>query len=214
MNVSQSDQSNVLEHPDSDVWLEEDFISTSQTHQDLQTSSSTRLSEIEYDRMAETFHQAGYREGISEGKLVTLQAGFDEGFSRGCELGKQLGTLRGRASGILSFLLSIANTEKDKEDPRITTVRKLIGDLNRCDPLPECLEQTTAQLRSRPETEQLDGTEMNERLSEIKPRPEGQQLIKRCQLELDELLDSIGFFEAQRKVTDSSTESEDLKEPL
>lgn len=57
MNVSQSDQSNVLEHPDSDVWLEEDFISTSQTHQDLQTSSSTRLSEIEYDRMAETFHQ-------------------------------------------------------------------------------------------------------------------------------------------------------------
>ncbi|EGG06484.1 uncharacterized protein MELLADRAFT_116531 [Melampsora larici-populina 98AG31] len=210
MNLPQTEQPNDLQQSDSDIWLEEDFIETSTDHQDLQTSSATRLSQIEYDRMAETFHQAGYREGISEGKLVTLQAGFDEGFSQGCELGKQLGTLRGRASGLLSFLLTITNTEDDKEDPRIDRVRKLIGDLNRCDPLPECLEQTTAKLRFRPETEQLGRKEMNENLPEIKSRPEGQQLINRCELELDELLNSIGFFEAQKKVMDSTTQLENL----
>ncbi|KAH9814156.1 hypothetical protein DFH28DRAFT_1083162 [Melampsora americana] len=214
MNLSQTDQKTELEESDSDIWLEEDPIERStRDYQDLQTSSSNRLSQIEYDRMAERFHQAGYRDGISQGKLITLQAGFDEGFSRGCELGRQIGKLRGQASGILSFLLTITNSEGDQEDPRIHRARKLIGDLNRCDPLPECIEQTTVKLRSCQEKpEKLDRTE-HERLPENNLRPEGQQLIKRCELELEELLDSIRSFETQEKVINGSTPLEELTGP-
>ncbi len=49
--------------------------------------------------------QAGYREGITDGKESALQEGFDAGFAQvGAPLGRELGTLRGIASALVHFL--------------------------------------------------------------------------------------------------------------
>lgn len=52
-------------------------------------------------RRLETEHAtAGYREGISAAKEVTVQAGFDEGFSLGATIGLAAGQLLGTLEGI------------------------------------------------------------------------------------------------------------------
>lgn len=48
--------------------------------------------------------QDGYREGIPEGKLSTLQAGFDNGFTLSAPLARQLGSLRAQSSSLLALL--------------------------------------------------------------------------------------------------------------
>ncbi|KLO05930.1 hypothetical protein SCHPADRAFT_946509 [Schizopora paradoxa] len=50
---------------------------------------------------------AGYREGLDEGKEAALQEGFDEGFARvGGPIGRRLGSLRGYTTGLISVLSS------------------------------------------------------------------------------------------------------------
>lgn len=44
-----------------------------------------------------TFRQAGYREGLDEGKALTVQSGFDEGFVRSAAMGREAGRKRGLA---------------------------------------------------------------------------------------------------------------------
>lgn len=49
--------------------------------------------------------QDGFREGITSGKLSTLQSGFDSGYLLSSLPSRQLGNLRGRASALLALLL-------------------------------------------------------------------------------------------------------------
>ncbi|KAG0143848.1 hypothetical protein CROQUDRAFT_163815 [Cronartium quercuum f. sp. fusiforme G11] len=181
---------------ETEIW-EDDDSPTLGPHVQSQGSSSGRLAAIEYGRMVETFHQAGYREGLSKGKLVRLQAGFDKGYGKGSQLGKELGILRGQASGILSFLL--AQRSVDMEDPRINRVRNLISDLNRCDPLPECIQREVQDSKSQDpslEDKGLDKQNINQRSAEMNTGTNGQVLFERCKQELDALLMSIGFYQA------------------
>lgn len=39
--------------------------------------------------------QAGYRDGILEGKDIALQGGFNRGYEEGCRAGREMGRLRG-----------------------------------------------------------------------------------------------------------------------
>ncbi|PWY99655.1 hypothetical protein BCV70DRAFT_200577 [Testicularia cyperi] len=53
------------------------------------------------------FHDAGYREGITAGKLSTLQGGFDQGFNEvGAPIGRSVGILRGQIAALVSILSS------------------------------------------------------------------------------------------------------------
>lgn len=55
--------------------------------------------------------QTGYREGITAGKLSTLQQGFDQGFNEvGASLGRQLGALRGQLAALLLLTSSPTST--------------------------------------------------------------------------------------------------------
>ena len=56
--------------------------------------------------------KAGYREGISAGRLSTMQNGFDQGYAVGAPLGRQVGELRGVAASLLAYLTSSTSTGK------------------------------------------------------------------------------------------------------
>ncbi|KAF8323680.1 hypothetical protein DL93DRAFT_2151020 [Clavulina sp. PMI_390] len=66
-----------------------------------------RFGHQEWDRLEETFINAGYREGITAGKEEALQEGFDGGFAEhGAPIGREIGLLRGTAAGLLIYLQS------------------------------------------------------------------------------------------------------------
>ncbi|KAG8925007.1 hypothetical protein FRC02_010050 [Tulasnella sp. 418] len=80
-----------------EIWDDEgDELTTSKTHE-----------EREWTRISETFHNDGYREGITTGKESALQQGFDDGFNDiGVPIGKEIGILRGIVTGLLHFVNS------------------------------------------------------------------------------------------------------------
>ncbi|KAL1923810.1 uncharacterized protein VTP21DRAFT_8790 [Calcarisporiella thermophila] len=57
----------------------------------------------EWSRLHQIHSDAGYREGITEGKNYTLQQGFDRGFREGLEVGRKVGRLRGIINTLLKF---------------------------------------------------------------------------------------------------------------
>lgn len=87
-----------------------------------QGSSADPLVEQEYQRLATRYTdvsalntislygihadalQAGYREGITDGKLTTLQEGFDSSFAASVPPSRRLGQLRGQANALLAYL--------------------------------------------------------------------------------------------------------------
>lgn len=62
----------------------------------------------------ETEHAtAGYREGVTAAKGLTVQAGFDEGFSLGSAIGLRAGQLLGMMEGIVDALPSRRHEDAD-----------------------------------------------------------------------------------------------------
>lgn len=58
-------------------------------------------------------HQAGYRDGITQGKNERLQAGFDQGFALAAPHAREVGALRGIAASLLALLtVPSANAKK------------------------------------------------------------------------------------------------------
>ena len=51
---------------------------------------------------------AGYRDGISNAKAASVQAGFDEGYALGAEMALVVGELMGRLHGIVSAAATVA----------------------------------------------------------------------------------------------------------
>ncbi|KAF9468240.1 hypothetical protein BDZ94DRAFT_1246270 [Collybia nuda] len=67
------------------------------------------IKEAEWTKMSSEFTNAGFREGITEGKEAAVQEGFDDAFANvGAPLGRDLGLLRGHSAAILAFLTSQA----------------------------------------------------------------------------------------------------------
>lgn len=55
--------------------------------------------------------QAGYREGITDGKLQTLQEGFDSAFAFSVPSSRRIGQLRGRVNALLNIATSSSSPE-------------------------------------------------------------------------------------------------------
>ena len=73
--------------------------------------------------------QTGYREGITAGKLSTLQNGFDHGFNEvGAFLGREVGHLRGQIAALLLLLTSPApSSSSSSSSSNTNAIRKVAG---------------------------------------------------------------------------------------
>lgn len=83
-----------------------------------------------WDRITTKYSDVGYREGISEGKLSSLQEGFDQSFETSVPPVRRLGKLRGAASALLAYTTGM----EPKDDLLVERVRTLISDLGRIKP--------------------------------------------------------------------------------
>ncbi|WVN89504.1 uncharacterized protein L203_104729 [Cryptococcus depauperatus CBS 7841] len=92
----------------------------------LQGGASDPLVNQEYVRLATKYTDAGYREGITDGKLSTLQQGFDESFAQSVPLSRTIGCIRGRAAALLAFLTLYPPSSASVEDE----LRDLISDMS------------------------------------------------------------------------------------
>ncbi|WVQ98026.1 hypothetical protein IAU59_005147 [Kwoniella sp. CBS 9459] len=92
---------------DDDDWLEPP----------AQGGASDPLVNQEYTRISSKFSDAGYREGITDGKLATLQQGFDAGFAQSVPLSRRVGLLRGRAAALLAIVTTSSSSASPAASP-------------------------------------------------------------------------------------------------
>ncbi|RHZ45484.1 hypothetical protein Glove_673g29 [Diversispora epigaea] len=74
------------------------------------------ISSKEWNRMNENFGNLGYKEGIIEGKDITIQKGFDKGYIDGARIGKEIGRLRGILNTLLEFHTLMNKSDKGDND--------------------------------------------------------------------------------------------------
>ena len=79
-----------------------------------------RIAAAEHARLSAAFEQGGFREGLEEGKVVYLQAGFDAGFARAATAG----FARGRLLGALAACSALLAASSE----RLGDMGKLLGD--------------------------------------------------------------------------------------
>ncbi|KAH9054021.1 hypothetical protein EDB83DRAFT_2225632 [Lactarius deliciosus] len=86
-------------------------------------NAPSHYAEAEWTGLSTNFTTAGYREGISSGKEVALQEGFDVGFARtGAACGRELGIIRGPAAVLLLHL----SRSSPAAQPAQTRVREIV----------------------------------------------------------------------------------------
>ncbi|WVR04608.1 hypothetical protein IAU60_001618 [Kwoniella sp. DSM 27419] len=132
---------------DDDDWLEPP----------AQGGSADPLVNQEYTRLSNKFSDAGYREGITDGKLSTLQQGFDQGFAQSVPLSRRVGMVRGRAAALLAVITTgpapkPSHASADLEDTTRTIIRRL-GVLRRDEVLAEDQERIEHERDEHPEGE-------------------------------------------------------------
>ncbi|KAJ9109057.1 hypothetical protein QFC21_000384 [Naganishia friedmannii] len=86
------------------------------------TSTANVHSHTHWERLTTTYADAGYREGITPGKLSTLQRGFDEAFAGSVVPSRRLGQVRGRVAAMVAFL----QTRNDESFPALTATTTLL----------------------------------------------------------------------------------------
>nr|CDI54423.1 conserved hypothetical protein [Melanopsichium pennsylvanicum 4] len=90
-----SQTSNYTSNNNDDDWLmSEEDVANSLTQRSMGERDTAKVENL--------FNDTGYREGITAGKLSTLQNGFDQGFNEvGALLGRQVGLLQGQIAALL-----------------------------------------------------------------------------------------------------------------
>ncbi|KAJ9125401.1 hypothetical protein QFC22_000361 [Naganishia vaughanmartiniae] len=83
------------------------------SHNDTAGLTSIPHSHTHWERLTSTYADAGYREGITPGKLSTLQRGFDEAFAGSVVNSRRLGQVRGRVAGLVAFLSTQTQSRND-----------------------------------------------------------------------------------------------------
>ncbi|KAJ3184042.1 Protein YAE1 [Gaertneriomyces sp. JEL0708] len=78
-----------------DVWADDVSLTDA--------SYDREVAERNWNKLQDEHGVVGYKEGISEGKRVSLQQGFDQGYVEGAEIAHQLGRMR----GVLSTLIQL-----------------------------------------------------------------------------------------------------------
>ncbi|ORY30406.1 hypothetical protein BCR39DRAFT_587954 [Naematelia encephala] len=175
---------------------EDDFFSAS-----AQGSLSDPVVLQEYARLSSKYSDAGYREGITDGKLSTLQQGFDAGFALSVTPSRRLGQIRGHANALLTYLTSL-----NSMDPRIEQVREIVRDAARArrdDILPVDMEREAHERDEHPDEQfELDQTaqrDMEGLEGELEALGGKDQLGKREQELLDELESRLRQIERELK---------------
>jgi hypothetical protein len=84
-------------------------VPSSPTARPLDGPSQIHYHPSDIPRLQAEHTTAGYREGITEAKTQSIQAGFDEGFSLGATVGSKAGQLLGILEGIADALRSQGN---------------------------------------------------------------------------------------------------------
>ncbi|BEI86546.1 hypothetical protein CcaverHIS002_0608330 [Cutaneotrichosporon cavernicola] len=109
----------------------DDFHDVSHSLSHSQGGVSDPLVDTEYARLQQRYTDAGYREGIGEGKLSTLQSGFDEGFATSVPPARTVGQLRGRAAALLAIALSQEPSQESSHESsqEVQSLRALVADL-------------------------------------------------------------------------------------
>lgn len=89
-----------------------------------------------WERITTKYADVGYREGISEGKLSSLQEGFDQSFKTSVPPVRRLGRLRGAAAALLAYTTGskTTSTSTSPDEALVEKVRALISDLGRIKP--------------------------------------------------------------------------------
>ncbi|GBC02791.1 hypothetical protein RclHR1_04820009 [Rhizophagus clarus] len=83
---------------------------------DEDTSEYDRIMSLkEWDHMNRNLGNIGYREGIIEGKDITIQEGFNDGYVEGVNIGMEFGRLRGLLNTLLEFYDSLINENNNDE---------------------------------------------------------------------------------------------------
>ncbi|SPO28753.1 uncharacterized protein UTRI_04631 [Ustilago trichophora] len=132
---------------DADDWL--------MSEEDASFSLPSRtMAERDSAKVEALFNDTGYREGITAGKLSTLQGGFDQGFNEvGALLGRQVGLLRGQIAALLVLLTSPTTTHPTTTTTTSTSMRKVIG-RSRASPAAGASGTSTLPLLANPRVEQ------------------------------------------------------------
>ncbi|GHJ85454.1 hypothetical protein NliqN6_1856 [Naganishia liquefaciens] len=95
------------------------------------------LVDRQWERITTRYTDAGYREGITNGKLTTLQEGFDAGFANSVTGSRHLGNLRGRVAALVTFLQSLpSSTANVALLHRARELRAELSKVKRTDVLP------------------------------------------------------------------------------
>jgi hypothetical protein len=106
-------------------WLNED------THT-APGGASDPIVEQNWERITTRYSDVGYREGISEGKLSSLQEGFDQSFATSVPWVRRLGNIRGSAAGLLAFAVG----SRDDLVQEIRAFIAVLGKVKASDVLP------------------------------------------------------------------------------
>ncbi|WRT64802.1 uncharacterized protein IL334_001737 [Kwoniella shivajii] len=126
-----------------------------------QGGASDPLVNQEFTRLSNKFSDAGYREGITDGKLVTLQQGFDEGFASSVPLSRRVGILRGQAAALLAISTSTSSTASTSHASNdfVESIRDIIrqlGVLKSDEVLPVDQERIDHEKEEHPDGEEFE----------------------------------------------------------
>ncbi|BGP15066.1 hypothetical protein JCM10213_002790 [Rhodosporidiobolus nylandii] len=99
-----------MDHDDS-PWMSDDEVDASPATAAASVAPD-RISQAEWDKLANRYNDAGYRDGITAGKNARLQNGFDQGFALASPYARELGALRGIAASLLALLTTTGGSAK------------------------------------------------------------------------------------------------------
>ncbi|KAK4055654.1 hypothetical protein OIV83_000200 [Microbotryomycetes sp. JL201] len=85
-------------------WLDDEYQSASDASRALDAIVAAQ----EWSKLSSKFTDAGYRDGITEGKNSKLQQGFDQGFGLAAPYARRVGILRGVATSLLSLMTALS----------------------------------------------------------------------------------------------------------
>ncbi|KND01114.1 uncharacterized protein SPPG_04204 [Spizellomyces punctatus DAOM BR117] len=104
-----------------DVWNDAEGLSDSQYDK--------QVAERNWNRLQDQHGVVGYKEGITEGKQVSLQQGFDRGFKDAAGIGFQLGALRGLLSTLIQVYTLSPKAATSISPSNLSTLQSLHAEL-------------------------------------------------------------------------------------
>src|ERR1700722_20273246 len=78
-------------------------------------------------RLREKHETEGYRDGVTKGKAVSVQRGFDEGYGLGAVLGLRVGKIVGLLEGICAAIRSARSNTEDRWEVELERLESLLG---------------------------------------------------------------------------------------